>query len=95
MGGVCDVCPLSRENDHDGDGICDNVDPCIDVNDLVLQGDIITVLKHESACTSISATLYEVADRGDLTFLTGEEIILGDGFKVLSGGVFEAAIGHP
>ncbi len=95
QGDACDDCPSDRENDIDGDGVCDDIDPCIDIQQLVLQGDTVTATRTESACQTVTATLYEVTDTGNVTFIAGERIVLGDGFRVSVGGRFTAVIGAP
>jgi len=95
LGDACDPCPSDEENDADGDGICDDADPCIDAEDLNLEGEIIVSSRTESACRYLTATDYQITESGDVSFIAGEGITLGNGFVVNSGGNFTAVIGSP
>ena len=96
LGDACDACPFDREDDLDGDGVCDDADPCIDIPELVLDGQIITsTSRTESACETVTATAYEVADASNVTFIAGQRITLGDGFSVSAGSTFTVVLGTP
>lgn len=45
-----------------------------------------------TACTTVTAGDFEVGGSGEVTFRAGERIVLEDGFRVATGGSFEAVI---
>ena len=95
VGDACDICPNDYENDADGDGVCDDVDLCVDIPNLALESYIATSYRIESACQTLTSTTYEVSATGDVTFIAGESIAIGNGFTVLVGGRFVAVNGTP
>jgi hypothetical protein len=67
----------------------------VDAEDLDLNAEIIVSSRSESACRYLTATDYQITESGNVSFIAGERITLGEGFVVDSGGRFSAAIGSP
>jgi glucose/arabinose dehydrogenase len=67
-------------------------EPCTLQSHRTVAPDTVSDTRLEQACLTVTAGPYAIVAPGDVTFLTGQRIVLRNGFSVGSGATFTAAI---